>query len=174
MRRRRTQQPTRQYDDAMTMTMMAAATATTKRKWMKTRTRTRTTTMMMTMMRTRTRTCGGGKHNNQPDDTMTYNMTNDILDMSPICRQRVGNASATTSLADIIFDHVGNMSANMSPTISDMSACWRFRPFSRHLKRRNSQLSTSVSPNFLVLECSASIWLRHMKSWRGVSPTVDT
>ena len=115
----------------MTMMMTATATPTTKRKRMKTRPRTRTTTMtvtmMMMMMRTRTRTCGGGKHNNQLDDSMTYDtMTNEIPDMLPICRQRVGNVSATTSLVDIIFDHVGDMSADMSPTIGDMSACWRF------------------------------------------------
>ena len=67
-------------------------------------------------------------------------MTNDISYMSPICRQRVGNVSATTSLADIIFDHVGDMSADMLLTIGNMLACWRFQPFFQHLKRRHSQL----------------------------------
>ena len=131
MRRRQTQQPTRQYDDAMTMMMTATATTTTKRKRMKTRTRTRTTTMTMTMtmtmMRTRTWTCGGGEHNNQRYNEMKYTLFSTSQKTTfPTCRQYVGNVSATTSLADIIIDHVGDMLDDMSPTIGEMLACRRF------------------------------------------------
>jgi hypothetical protein len=43
----------------------------------------------------------------------------DVSGMSATCRE-------CRFLADIIFYYVGNMSANMSPTIGDMSLCRRF------------------------------------------------
>jgi hypothetical protein len=47
--------------------------------------------------------------------------------MSPTCRQYVGGVSAATSLADIIFDHVGNMSG---PTCrQQLATCRRFLTF---------------------------------------------
>ena len=90
MRRRQTQQPTRQYDDIRYNDIRTYDTMT-----------------------------------NRTYDTMTKRHSRHVANMSATCRQRVGNVSATTSLANIIFDHVGDMSADMLPTCRQQSATCR-------------------------------------------------
>jgi hypothetical protein len=58
--------------------------------------------------------------------------------MSPTCRQYVGGVSAATSLADIIFDHVGNMSG---PTCrQQLATCRRVGVFDLFADISNSNI----------------------------------